>query len=218
MILSQNKEDYLKALFHLSRDNKQGTAKTKQLAAFLGVSAASVNNMLKKLKEAGFVDYEKYGSVQLTEEGRLVAIRLIRKHRLWETFLCDKLGFKWDEVHEVAEQLEHINSEKLINELDAFLGYPTTDPHGDTIPAADGTFVPREKQPLSSVAEGAVCRLIAVDDSSSDLLQHVSKLGLSLNQSFTVLERQDFDDSVLLEINGKKVWVSSKFAQSVYVV
>lgn len=174
--------------------------------------------MLKKLRESDLVDYEKYGKVELTGEGRRLAVRLIRKHRLWETFLHDKLGFEWDEVHEVAEQLEHIRSEKLIDRLDEFLGHPTTDPHGDIIPSANGEFEPRKKQQLSEVHEGMTCRLIAVNDSSSDLLRHIMKLGLKLNCTFTVMEKQPFDASLLLSIDGREVWVSNKLAASLYVV
>ncbi|MCP4125117.1 MAG: metal-dependent transcriptional regulator [Bacteroidetes bacterium] len=218
LALSKNKEDYLKALFHLTTVDEDGKAGINQLANYLGVSAASVNNMLKKLKLAELVTYEKYGKVELTLTGRSHAIQLVRKHRIWETFLHEKLGFAWDEVHDVAEQLEHVKSDKLIDQLDLFLGHPTTDPHGDIIPGADGSFEPLPKKQLSEVSPGTACKLIAVNDSSSDLLQYASKLGLSLNKSFKVLEKQEFDNSMLLSIGGKEVWVSDKFAQSVFVV
>lgn len=216
--LSKNKEDYLKALFHLTSEEEEGRAGINQLAAYLGLSAASVNNMLKKLREAGLVSYEKYGRVELTDAGRAHALQLIRKHRIWETFLHDTLGFSWDEVHEVAEQLEHVRSAKLIDRLDAFLGYPATDPHGDVIPGADGSFETLPRKHLSEVAGGTSCRLIAVDDSSSEILQYASRIGLALNARFTVLERQSFDNSLLLKIDGREVWVSEKFAESVFVV
>ena len=189
MTLSKNKEDYLKALFHLTSLDEKNKAGINQLASDLNVSAASVNNMLKKLKAAGYVSYRKYGKVELTASGRKLAIQLVRKHRIWETFLFEKLDFTWDEVHEVAEQLEHIRSDKLIDQLDEYLGHPQTDPHGNVIPGPDGSYEPLPKKQLSEVSPGTTCRLIAVNDSSPDLLQYASRLGLSLNKSIQVLER-----------------------------
>ena len=217
MILSTNKEDYLKALFHLTEKDVEQRAGINQLAEYLSISAASVNNMLKKLKTDGLVDYEKYGKVELSEKGRLYALKLIRKHRIWETFLYRKLNFTWDEVHEVAEQLEHIQSDKLIDRLDALLGHPSTDPHGEQIPAADGSLVPRPKIKLTNVIPGTLCQLMFVEDSSSEFLQYVTRIGLSLQKQFKVLEHQTFDDSLLLKIDDREVWVSQKFAENIYV-
>lgn len=218
MKLSRNKEDYLKTLFHLCQNDSEGRAATKDLASLLEVSPASVNSMLKKLKSSDLVDYEKYGKIKLTDSGQKLAVHLIRKHRLWETFLFSKLGFSWDEVHEIAEQLEHVQSVKLVDQLDKYLGYPKVDPHGDKIPASDGLLVETEQRSLSEVGAGKTCKLVAVDDSSSELLQHVSKIGLSLNQTFEVLDKRDFDQSLLLKIKNKEVWVSSEFSRAVFVL
>jgi DtxR family transcriptional regulator, Mn-dependent transcriptional regulator len=128
-------ENYIKALFHISYDNdKFRVVGTNELAHHLGVKPATANNMLKKLKEKKYLSYEKYGKISLTSTGKKSALLLVRKHRLWETFLYEKLDFTWDEVHEVAEELEHINSEKLIEKLDKLLNFPKFDPHGDPIP------------------------------------------------------------------------------------
>ncbi len=150
--LSKYEEDYLKALFHLTVE-RGTTAGTNELADYLGVSPASVNGMLKKLKAKTLVKHEKYAKPSLTKQGKRVAIELIRKHRLWETFLYEKMNFTWDEVHEVAEQLEHIRSDKLIEELDKFLGFPRLDPHGDAIPDAKGKYEPVRKITLAEKKE-----------------------------------------------------------------
>jgi DtxR family Mn-dependent transcriptional regulator len=146
-MLSFTEENYLKALWHLTMDNThKGDAGTNELAAHLNVKPATSNDMLKKLKEKKLVDYKKYGKSSLTNKGKKLAIEVVRKHRLWETFLYEKLEFTWDEVHEVAEQLEHIQSQKLVDKLDKFLNYPYFDPHGDVIPNAKGEMrVPLKK-------------------------------------------------------------------------
>ena len=216
--LSKHEEDYLKALFLLSIESDTGTAGTNALASYLNVSPASVNGMLKKLKQKGLVQYEKYSKPSLTKAGSAIAISLIRKHRLWETFLYEKMNFSWDEVHDVAEQLEHIRSEKLIRELDAFLGHPEVDPHGDAIPDASGKFKPVAKKTLAGMSEGARCRIVAVKDSSVAFLKYVTKLGLELSSEILVAEVQDFDESVSITIDDRTVNVSRKFAENVFVV
>ena len=140
MKLTSSIEDYLKAIFHLCSESPDQKAGTNQLAEFLQLSPASVSVMLRKLKQKQLVDYRKYGKISLTEEGYIEAVKLIRKHRLWETFLFRHMNFSWDEVHEVAHQLEHIKSDKLVEELDSFLGHPKSDPHGHVIPDAKGNF------------------------------------------------------------------------------
>jgi DtxR family Mn-dependent transcriptional regulator len=134
--LSKHEEDYLKAIFQLQEKENSGPTESKDLASLLNVSAASVSGMLKKIREKGLVEHSKYGKVSLSNKGQIVAVNLIRKHRLWETFLHEHMNFSWDEVHDVAEQLEHIRSIKLIREMDKFLGFPKHDPHGDPIPDA----------------------------------------------------------------------------------
>lgn len=216
-MLSKNEEDYLKELFHLTAGEESNNAGTGQLADKLDVTPASANNMLKKLKEKGLVGYQKYGKSALTDEGRAVALQLIRKHRLWETFLYETLDFSWDEVHEVAEQLEHIRSEKLIEKLDKFLDYPEFDPHGDPIPDAQGNMAPRKKLTLAEIPTGQTCRIIGVRDSSALFLQYISELGLSLKSEITVLEKIAFDNSLRILSEGREIQVSEKFSLHVFV-
>lgn len=217
-MLSQTEENYLKALFHLTEEaqHRHG-AGTNELAATLDVKPATVNDMLKKLKEKDLIVYEKYKKITLTELGKKQAIEVIRKHRLWETFLYEKLQFTWDEVHEVAEQLEHIHSPKLIAQLEKFLGYPELDPHGDAIPNAQGILKKSIRYTLAQVAVGRSCKLVAVKDNSASFLKFVVKVGLGLSSKIKILSRQDFDGSMEIEVRGKKSAVSQKFAENIFV-
>lgn len=218
-MLSLTEENYLKGLFHLTYgQNIKKQAGTNELAAHLGVKPASTNDMLKKLKEKKLVNYEKYGKIQLTVKGKNIALEIIRKHRLWETFLYDKLGFSWDEVHDVAEQLEHIQSEQLINRLDKFLGFPKLDPHGDPIPNEKGEMLFEERKTLSQIKIGKSCKMVAVKDNTASFLKYVAALGLGISDNIKVISRQDFDNSMEIEIAGKKFNVSHKFSESIYVV
>jgi DtxR family Mn-dependent transcriptional regulator len=215
--LTKNEEDYLKALFYLSIEQHEESAGTNQLATHLGFSAASVNGMLKKLRTKNLVDYEKYGKVQLTEEGKSLAVKLVRKHRLWETFLVKYMNFKWHEVHEVAEQLEHIHSQKLIDELDRMLGYPKSDPHGDPIPDAGGDYNLRELLTLADMKVGERCRLVSVKDSSALFLKYVAQIGLALSSDLEITELREFDGSMRISFGGKSENISGKFAENVFV-
>lgn len=217
MSLSKNEEDYLKALFHLTLEGDSDTAGTNQLADDLGVSPASVNGMIKKLRSKELVKAKRYGKLQMTDAGKKVAIQLIRKHRLWETFLYKHLNFSWDEVHEVAEQLEHIKSEKLIRQLATFLGNPKEDPHGDAIPNEDGEFRRTHKKSLAEVHEGERCTVVAVKDASVAFLQMVSQLGIGLKTEIKVKSLHEFDASRTLIIGNKEQQVSLKFAENVFV-
>jgi DtxR family Mn-dependent transcriptional regulator len=218
MSLSTAEENYLKALFQLTLENREKETGTNKVAEYLGVSPASVNAMLKRLKSKDLVSYERYGKLQLSELGQRLALDMIRRHRLWETFLYRHLNFGWEEIHEVAEELEHIHSPKLIRELEAFMGNPRLDPHGDSIPSAEGEYEPAEKRTLSQLKEGMKCRIVAVKDGSVAFLQYVSRLGLELSSELTVIEKRDFDQSLLIRIGeSKEVSVSSKFASNVYV-
>jgi DtxR family Mn-dependent transcriptional regulator len=218
-MLSYTEENYLKALFHLTTESiEKCKAGTNELAVHLNVKPASVNDMLKKLKEKKLISYEKYGKISLTAEGKRKAIDIIRKHRLWETFLYEKLEFSWDEIHEIAEQLEHIQSQKLIDKLDKFLDYPEFDPHGDAIPNAKGELNIQPRKTLSEIPAGKTCKLIAVKDNSATFLQYVVKVGLGISSKIKVLSRQDYDAIMEIEVNGKKSSVSQKFADNIYVV
>ena len=215
--LTKHEEDYLKALFYLTVELDTNEAGTNQLAEHLEVTPASVSNMLKKLRGKELVSYEKYGKLQLTNKGREIATLMVRKHRLWETFLQGHLNFTWDEVHEVAEQLEHVKSEKLIAELDKFLGHPARDPHGAVIPLASGEYLRPVRTKLSSVEPGTNVRIVSVKDSSSEFLQYLSRIGLQLGSEFRVIERLEFDDSMMINIDATSRMVSRKFADRVFV-
>jgi len=218
-MFSQTEENYLKALFHLTTENaSKPEAGTNELAATLQVKPATANDMLKKLKDKKLINYQKYGKISLTAAGRKHAIEIVRKHRLWETFLYEKLEFTWDEVHEVAEQLEHIHSPKLIEKLEQFLNYPEFDPHGDAIPNAKGELKMQARKTLAEVATGKTYKLIAVKDNSASFLQYVVKVGLGISSKIKVLSRQDFDGTLEIEVNNKKSIVSERFAQHIFVV
>lgn len=216
-MLSDTEENYLKALLRitLEQNNSEG-AGTNQLAGKLNVRPATATDMLKKLKEKQLVNYEKYGKISLTAAGRDLAVAIVRKHRLWETFLYEKLGFSWDEVHDIAEQLEHIKSDKLVEQLDKFLGYPQFDPHGDAIPSADGDYVNENRETLAEAEVGKQYTVIAVKDNSPAFLQYVSQMGIGINSVTEVVERYDFDNSLALKVAGNKINISDKVAQSIY--
>ncbi len=217
-MLSFTEENYLKALLQLTLEtgNKEDVG-TNELAAHLKLKPATANDMLKKLKEKKFVSYKKYGKSSLTTEGKKLAIEVVRKHRLWETFLYEKLEFTWDEVHEVAEHLEHIQSPKLISKLDKFLNYPAFDPHGDVIPSAKGEMKMPVKKTLNEEEIGHTCTMVGVKDNSATFLQYVNKVGLSMNNQIKVLSKQYYDDLIEIEVNGKKSSVSPKFAENIVI-
>lgn len=217
-MLSITEENYIKhiLIFHLEQD-KNGIG-TNELAHSLSVKPSSVNVMLKKLKEKKLLDNEKYGKIFLTDEGKKIGMEIIRKHRLWETFLYEKLDFTWDEVHEVAEQLEHIQSKKLVEKLDKFLGYPNVDPHGDPIPNSKGEIKTSAKTLLAEIPIGKTCKMVAINDNSAVFLKYVHELGLGLNTEITILSRLSFDESIEIQILDKTFHVSQKFAENIYVV
>lgn len=216
-MVSATEENYLKALLKLTFESETNEAGTNELAALLVLKPATVNDMLKKLKEKQLVDYEKYGKITLSPKGKKIAIEVLRKHRLWETFLYNKFNFTWDEVHEVAEQLEHIQSLKLIDRLDDFLGYPEFDPHGEPIPDSKGEMKQNIKNNLSEVKVGNSCRMVSVKDNSSSFLQYVDKVGLAINSQIRVISKQEYDALMVIEVNGITSTVSQKFAENIYV-
>ena len=218
-MLSITEENYLKAILYLTLEEKENTGiGTNELAQNLEVKPSSVNDMLKKLRQKGLIEYEKYGKIFMSEQGKILGVQILRKHRLWETFLYEKLDFTWDEVHEVAEQLEHIKSDKLIEKLDKFLGYPKNDPHGDPIPNALGEFDFIPKKMLSDIEPGEQCKMVSVKDNSVAFLKYVVEIGLGINNEIKVVSKQGFDASLEIEINQTRIRVSQKFAQNIYVV
>jgi len=213
---TSSEEDYLKAIYALSI-NKSG-ASTNALANHLNMKASSITDMLKKLSDKGWVNYEKYKGASLNVDGKIIALSIVRKHRLWETFLVNKLNFKWDEVHEIAEQLEHIKSNELVDRLDDFLGNPKFDPHGDPIPNKNHEITDsRKRSYLSEVEVNRDVIIIGVKDSSAQLLQYLEKENMILGKNIIVLEIHDFDKSLRISINGKELNISERVAQNVLV-
>lgn len=209
-------ENYLKTIYHLSRLSTAGV-NTNAISEKMETKASSVTDMLKKLSEKRLVDYKKYQGVSLTPEGRFAAKMIVRKHRLWEVFLVDKLNFNWDEVHDIAEELEHIQSQKLIDRLDAFLGYPDQDPHGDPIPNAKGEIKVMEYKLLSELKPGESGVCIGVKDTSSDFLKYLDKQEIALGSSLKVIEREDFDASLLITAGKNEINISHKIASNLYI-
>lgn len=213
---TSSEEDYLKAIYALSNTNTG--ASTNSLANHLNMKASSITDMLKKLSDKGWVNYEKYKGATLNMDGKIIALSIVRKHRLWETFLVNKLNFKWDEVHEIAEQLEHIKSNELVDRLDDFLGNPKFDPHGDPIPNKDHEITDsRKRSYLSEVEINRDVIIIGVKDSSAQLLQYLEKENMILGKNIIVLEIHDFDKSLRISINGKELNISERVAQNVLV-
>jgi DtxR family Mn-dependent transcriptional regulator len=211
-----SEENYLKAIFHLSKYDKTAVS-TNAIAHKMETKASSATDMIKKLFEKGLIDYQKYKGAKLTENGRLAAVSVIRKHRLWEVFLVDKLRFSWDEVHEVAEQLEHIKSKKLTRELDAFLEFPTEDPHGDPIPDANGKMPSSQKLLLAKVKQLQRCICVGVKDSTPKFLQYLDKHKIALGTEITVLSREFYDESMTVKINNIQRSISKEVAHNLFV-
>ena len=214
---TQNEENYLKAIFKLSMEAEGGAVSTSALARELEVQAASVTDMIKKLAAKELAAYEKYQGVSLTPQGRIVAVDIVRKHRIWEVFLVEKLGFGWSEVHDIAEQLEHIQSEELINRLDDFLGNPTHDPHGGAIPDKGGRIPEMKAVMLSSLPEGASATIAGVRDDARDLLQYMEQRRLLIGTPIRALEWMPFDGSLLLESPHGKISISRKVTEYILV-
>lgn len=199
-MLTRSEEDHIKAVHSLLQRGSK--ASTNDVAERLGIKSSSVTVMLKKLADKGLVKHQPYYGVQLTAKGSTAALKLVRKHRLWETFLVERLGFGWDEVHDVAEQLEHVSSDKLTDSLAVYLGDPRFDPHGDPIPDSKGKVKERALKPMSSCAIGDRIRIVAVKDPSDPLLHLLDQKGIGIGMVFTVEALQDFDGS--LELRSKQ--------------
>jgi len=214
--MTYSEENYLKAIYHLSLFQKKGV-NTNAIAKMIDTKASSVTDMIKKLAEKNLVEYQKYQGVSLTPQGLLEAKMIVRKHRLWEVFLVEKLDFSWDEVHDVAEELEHINSEKLIDKLDAFLGFPTEDPHGDPIPNAKGEIKKMDKKLLSELKLNQKSICVGVKDSSSNFLKYLDKQQIALGSTIEIIEKESFDASLIVLVNGNEMNISNKIASNLYV-
>ncbi|MCE2708269.1 MAG: metal-dependent transcriptional regulator [Bacteroidota bacterium] len=218
MDLTIAEENYLKAIYHLSEGGKKSVS-TNDIAGEIQTKPASVSDMLRRLSEKQVIEYRKYYGLQITESGKQLALQTIRKHRLWEVFLVDKLQFAWDEVHEVAEQLEHIQSPLLIQRLDAFLNYPKFDPHGDPIPDEYGDVRSRPRIPLNEMNIDQVGQIVAVKDSSAAFLRYLDKVGAYIGARIKVLDKVEFDGSVEILVDQKKtLFMSKDVASNILVV
>jgi len=211
-----SEENYLKTIYHLTIVS-DAEVSTNAIAEMMETKASSVTDMLKKLADKDLVNYIKYQGVSLTNKGKLTAKMIVRKHRLWEVFLVEKLNFSWDEVHDIAEQLEHIKSEKLINKLDDFLGNPTEDPHGDPIPNAKGQIITIEKQLLSELSENKIGICVGVKDSSSEFLKYLDKQEIALGSRIEIIEKETFDSSLKIMVDSKELMISNKIAGNLFV-
>jgi len=208
IVHSFTEENYLKAIYKLQESNGEVVA-TSALAQEVGVHAPSVTDMLKRMAHKKLVSYQKSKGFKLTEKGRQVAISIIRNHRLWEVFLVDKLGFRWDEVHDLAEQLEHIKSEDLVNKLDSYLGFPKADPHGDPIPDANG-ILPKSKSVLLSTLKIAdIGTFTGVTDHTAIFLNYLDKAGISLGDTIKIKGIEEYDQTYTLQLKSKKELVVS---------
>jgi DtxR family Mn-dependent transcriptional regulator len=209
-------ENYLKALLALA--DEEGKASVSELAQSLGVSTPSANSMVRKLNERGWVDYRKYKPLTLTEAGRTAAALVVRKHRLTEMYLVERMGFGWEEVHTIAEQIEHVDSPAFFARMDQLMGHPTVDPHGSPIPTADGRIAAENYRPLSEIAVGQTVYLRALGHSSNDFLHFLNDRSLALHTELTVIAREAFDGSVTVAYDDHAAEVLSQIAASQLLV
>ncbi len=210
-----SEENYLKAIYKLSQNGGQRVS-TNAIAGEMNTAAASVTDMIQKLSEKELVDYKRYKGTILSPLGNTLAMRLIRKHRLWEVFLHDKLQFGWDEVHEMAEELEHVQNPELVERLDQFLGFPKFDPHGDPIPNSNGTYTLRNQIELSKLNKDDQGIIVGVKAHGSDFLKMLEQLGLTLGRRVTTIH--DFDQSMELQLdNGETKSASNALTGNIFV-
>tara|TARA_Y100000739_G_scaffold210557_1_gene201255 strand:- start:1737 stop:2393 length:657 start_codon:yes stop_codon:yes gene_type:complete len=215
-MITRSEENYLKTIFSVFMQT-QSNVSTNEIANLLETSPASVTEMIKKLQEKNLVIYEKYNGVRLSNDGENKAISIIRKHRLWETFLVRKLDFSWSEVHDVAEQLEHIKSEKLIDKLDQLLNYPKFDPHGDPIPSKKGVFKFQERISISEMDINEVGIIMGVSLDNKDFLDYLTKLKISIGTKVKVIAQIKFDQSMKIEFDSKIEHVSKEIAENILI-
>lgn len=210
-------ENYLKAIYKHAQADNTGVS-TNTLAEELNTKAASVTDMLRKLAEKDLINYKKYQGVTLTSKGKKVAIGIIRKHRLWEVFLVEKLKFKWDEVHDIAEQLEHINSKELIERLEHYLDYPKFDPHGDPIPDKTGNIKEHQENTLDKLNEGEEGNILGVKEHAAAFLQYLESVKLVLGTRVKVLKHFDYDNSKIVKLNGtQELTISEMVSKNLYI-
>lgn len=214
--MTKSEEDYIKTIYHLGRQHN-GFISTSLLSDKMNIKPSSVTDMVQKLSEKSLVNYRKYKGVRLTDSGTLKAVSLVRKHRLWEVFLVNKLNFSWDEVHEIAEQLEHIKSDKLVDRLDELLDYPKFDPHGDPIPSKNGNYTERAKRLLSEAPLKVPSLCLGVKDSSGPFLKFLDKHQIAIGDTITILDKEEFDASLSIQIGERELRISNQIASNVFV-
>lgn len=215
--LSAVEENYLKYIYQLG-ESQNGIVKTNDLAYKLEHSAASVTDMLKRLSDKKLVSYKKYYGVSLTKIGQQIAIQVMRKHRLWETFLAKNLKFTWDKIHDIAEQLEHIQSDELVDKMDEYLGYPKFDPHGDPIPDKQGNILVPNVICLTDAKLKKLYILQNVNDDSASFLKYLNKIQLQLNDKIKIIEKEEFDETMQIIVNDKRqITISNDAAQNMFV-
>lgn len=213
---SYTEENYLKTIYHLQKDAI--AVSTNDLAATLQTAPASITDMLKKLSSKKLITYKAYYGCKLTTKGKNMALHIIRRHRLWEYFLSQKLGFNWEEVHEVAEELEHVSSEKLIDRLDAFLGFPKTDPHGDPIPDAKGEINDIEKISLAHLPEKKSAVVAQIGDQSSIALEMLNEKNIQIGTHIEILKKYPFDESMEIKTDKKHLaHITKELSQKIFI-
>ena len=213
---SSTEENYLKAIYKYSDESEM--VSTNTLSRDIKTTPASVTDMLKKLSEKQLVNYIPYKGARLTNEGKKIALRIIRKHRLWEVFLVNTLHFSWDNVHDTAEQLEHINSPELIKKLDEFLGFPKFDPHGDPIPSEEGEFEERKTFTIEEMEANTSAIMAGVTLHNSEFLRYLDRIGLNIGSEVSIVEKIAFDKSVALRIGEKDVIINGETARNILVM
>ncbi|MFN3529851.1 MAG: metal-dependent transcriptional regulator [Bacteroidia bacterium] len=215
--LTITEENYLKAIYKITDRETKG-ASTNAIAEVLETRAASVTDMLRKLSEKELIYYKKYQGVTLTETGRLTALSIVRRHRLWEVFLVQKLNFGWDEIHEIAEELEHVSDPKFIRRLAEYLGNPSADPHGDPIPTESGELPESDQILLSRLELGDKGLVIAVFEHSPAFLQYLDQVNLNLGKRIEVIDKMAYDQSMQLRFtDGRELQISREIAGNIYV-
>lgn len=215
MMISLTEENYLKAMFNLSQVT--GEVFVNDLSKELDIKMPSVTSMVKRLASKNLVNYQSYKPLTLTEKGEKLALSIIRKHRLTEMFLVEKMGFGWEEVHEVAEQIEHIHSPKFFAKMDEMLGYPTVDPHGSPIPDSNGNIHQKTYQSLANFNKGDKVKFVAVTNSSDDFLKYLNSKEINLGLTLNILDKEEFDQSMTIYFNEKTIVLSQKVTQKILV-
>ena len=215
LMISLTEENYLKAIFHLM--NTENTVTINELSKFLNVKMPSVNNMMKKFAEKGWVIYESYKPLKITDSGKKQAALVVRKHRLTEMFLVEKMNFGWETVHEIAEQLEHIHSETFFDKMDELLNYPKYDPHGEPIPDKEGNIIAQDLKKLSSCEIGEQAIFTAVTITDDDFLSFLNEKKLVLGKKIKVLNIEKFDKTMLVKVHGEEIILSKMVCDKILV-